>query len=69
MNRLFAKYQNLIYQLGRFGGIGLLNTAVDFSVFNILIASTGITQGFQLSLLKIVAFVVAVVHSFVWNKY
>lgn len=69
MEKLFLKYKNLIYQLGRFGGIGLLNTAVDFSIFNILIASTGITEGFQLSLLKVVAFVVAVMHSFLWNKY
>ncbi|MEK9181163.1 MAG: GtrA family protein [Patescibacteria group bacterium] len=66
---LFKKYQALVYQLSRFVGIGFLNTAVDFSIANILIASTGFDSGLQLSLLKMVSFTAAVFHSFFWNKY
>ena len=66
---LFKKYQSLIYQFLRFAGIGFLNTAIDFTIINILIVSTGVTAGFNLSLLKIVSFTVAVVHSYFWNKY
>ena len=66
---LIRKYQNLIYQFLRFAGIGFLNTAVDFSIINILITLTGVTAGLKLSLINTLAFGVAVIHSFLWNKY
>ena len=50
-------------------GIGFLNAAVDFAVFNILIAATGVAEGFGASLIKAVSFTFAVLHSFYWNKY
>ena len=46
-----------------------MNTAVDFSVINILITLTGVTAGLQLSFVNAAAFTVAVMHSFFWNKY
>lgn len=69
MDSLFKKYQSTIYQLSRFVGIGFLNAAVDFAIFNILIAATGIAEGVGASVIKAVSFTFAVLHSFYWNKY
>ena len=69
ISEIFRKYQNFIYQFLRFAGIGFLNTAVDFSVINVLITLTGVAAGFQLSLINTLAFGIAVIHSFLWNKY
>jgi putative flippase GtrA len=69
LQELIKKYQAIAYQFLRFAGIGFLNTAVDFSVINILIATTGAAAGLGLSLLKVVSFSIAVFHSYFWNKY
>lgn len=69
MNSFFQKYQATVYQFSRFLGIGFLNAAVDFAVFNILIAATGVAEGFGASIIKACSFTVAVLHSFYWNKY
>ena len=66
---LFKKYQNLIYQFLRFAGIGFLNTAVDFSIINVLMTLTGVTAGFNLAIINTASFTVAVIHSYLWNKY
>lgn len=67
--QIWQKYQSLIFQFSRFVGIGFLNTGVDFTVINLLIALTGVTAGWKLSLLNSVSFVIAIIHSFFWNKY
>ncbi len=69
LKKLWVKYQGLFYQFSRFVGIGFLNTGVDFSVINLLIAFTGITAGWRLSILNSVSFVIAILHSFLWNKF
>lgn len=66
---LFKKYQQLIYQFSRFLGIGFLNTGVDYSIINILIAVTTIASGPKFAVLKVISFSVAVIHSYYWNKY
>lgn len=58
-----------VLQLIRFGGIGLLNTAVDFGVLNFLASFFGVYKGLPLGFLNILSFSAAVVHSFYWNKY
>ncbi|MEK7124805.1 MAG: GtrA family protein [Patescibacteria group bacterium] len=55
-------------QFGRFVAIGLTNAAVDFGLFNLLFAVTGRKPGLFLWI-NIVTFVVAVTHSFLWNKF
>jgi len=69
MTSFIRNHQKLIYQFLRFAGIGFLNTAVDISFLNILIAITGITAGLPLSVLVAVSFMVAVMHSYWWNKF
>jgi putative flippase GtrA len=65
---LMQKYGPLFYQLLRFGVVGVINTGVDFGVFNILIKLTGISKGAGIIPLKAGAFLVANVNSYLLNK-
>lgn len=56
-------------QFGRFCAIGFANALVDFGVLYLLIAQTGQTDGPHYSLFKALSFLVATVHSYLWNKY
>lgn len=60
---------NLFFQLVRFVGIGFLNTALSFAVLNTLMALTGIFKGTAVGVFSVIAFSVAVLHSYFWNKY
>jgi len=54
----------------KYGMVGLLNTGVDFGIFNLLMVLTGNTlPGLALSSFKGMSFVVAVINSYFWNKY
>ena len=59
----------LKFQFVRFAIIGLMNTALDFGVLNVLIAVTGVRGGFILVLLNSISFTVATTNSYFWNKY
>jgi putative flippase GtrA len=48
--------------------IGVLNTLVNAGAFNLLMLGTGITRGVLVPIFSLVAFAVAIVHSFLWNK-
>ena len=58
----------LFSQLGKFLAVGVLNTAIDFGVLNILSMATGITAGFKLGGVNIPGFTIAVLNSYFWNK-
>ncbi len=58
----------LIWQVAKFGLIGVLNTVIDFGVLNILIFATGFDKGLPLASLNVVSFSVAVTNSYLWNK-
>lgn len=58
-----------IQQFVRFAGIGFLNTAVDFAVFNFVASTFHIYSGARVGLINTVSFSVAVLHSYFWNKY
>lgn len=55
----------------RFGLIGLLNTAIDFGVFNLLIVLFGLSasDSSRYAIFKSISFTVAVIHSFFLNKH
>src|SRR3989344_5338653 len=65
---LLSKKRPFFFELGKFGLIGGLNTAVDLGVLNILIIVTGIASGYPYSVFKGVSFLAAVVNSYAWNK-
>lgn len=49
--------------------VGVLNTLIDFSVFNLLMDVSGITRGPLFAFFKAVSFSLAVVNSYLWNRY
>ncbi len=55
--------------MGKYGVIGVLNTLLNAGVFNLLIALTGIAVGLTLDSFLIIAFIIAVINSYFWNKY
>ncbi len=59
----------LISQFSRFVAVGLVNTAIDFAVLNILSLTTGIYAGTGLIVLNSIAFLAAVTNSYFMNKY
>lgn len=56
-------------QFGKFVAVGFTNAAVDFGILNLQISLTGIESGWHYPLFKSVSFVVAVIHSYAWNKF
>ncbi|HEY4520595.1 MAG TPA: GtrA family protein [Candidatus Paceibacterota bacterium] len=65
LGRLFSFFN----QFGKFAAIGFTNAAIDFGVLNLLIHSTGTTEGFWYGVFKAVSFLAAVIPSYFWNKY
>ena len=59
----------LIPQFIRFAGIGFLNTAVDYAVFNIIASYLNVYRGQGVGYITAVSFTVAVLHSYFWNKH
>lgn len=63
--------KNLVRQVSRFIVVGVINTAVDLIVLNILIHTTGrgLHGGAYYSVFKGCSFVVATINSYFMNKY
>ena len=59
----------VVWQIAKFGSVGVLNTLVDWGVLNLLIFLTQIFSGPFYSLFKSASFVVAVLNSYFWNKF
>ncbi len=64
-----GRWVNFFNQFGKFAAIGFTNAAVDFGVLNLLISATSISTGKYYSLFKTVSFLVALVNSYLLNKY
>ena len=66
---LLEKYRKLAVQFSKFVVIGFLNTGIDFAILNLLMWQTGIYSGKYIILLNAIAFSVAVINSYFWNKF
>lgn len=64
-----GKFFTFFIQFGKFSAIGFTNFAVDLGVLNSLIALTSISVGLWFGVFKAASFLVAMIHSFFWNKY
>lgn len=63
-----GRWVSFFDQFGKFAAIGFTNFAVDAGVLNLLMYLTGITGGAGFTVWKSISFVVAVTHSYLWNK-
>jgi putative flippase GtrA len=58
----------LFHKIAKFFIVGILNTGIDFFIFNTLIVLTGIDKGFTITLLKSTSFVCAMLNSYALNR-
>lgn len=58
----------MIGQIYRFIIVGLLNTAIDFGIFNLLLSLSNVKSGFYLVLINIVAVTTAIINSYILNR-
>jgi len=63
-----SRWIPIFAQLGKFGAVGILNTAIDFAVLNILSKVLGITAGVILGGVNMPGFAIAVANSYFFNK-
>lgn len=66
-----AKYKNKMgfLQMGKYGVIGVLNTLLNAGIYNVLIFITNITIGLWVDVFFVIAFVITVINSYIWNRY
>lgn len=67
-DQIQAKYGRVAGQFIRFALIGVLNTAINFAVLNLLSLLTGVTKGEKIIWMAMVAFAVATINSYYFNK-
>ena len=58
-----------LWQVIKFGLVGLSNTAVDFGIFILLTRLFDVTEGIGIAVINVIAFSFAVTNSYLWNKY
>ena len=66
---LLAKKFAVLLQAARFLLVGGLNTFIDLGILNLLIFTGGTAVGIWFSVFKGIAFIVAVLNSYIWNKH
>ena len=65
---ILAKRLGFLWQLAKFALVGVLNTSIDFGVYNFLIATTLATKGPGIILINATSFSLALINSFFWNR-
>lgn len=65
---LIGRKISVVFQFAKYATVGLANTAVDFGVLNFLMWLTDIYKGKEIFFLNSISFLVAVTHSYAWNK-
>lgn len=65
----FLTRKPIILQLLRFAAIGVINTALDFIILNVVSKSLGIASGSRLGEINVIGFSLAVIQSYFWNRY
>ncbi len=68
MGYLLGSWFGFFNQFGKYVAIGFTNFAVDAGILNLLLSITHITQGPGYVVQKGVSFLVAVTHSYYWNR-
>jgi len=58
----------LIWQVAKFGLVGVLNTLIDLGIYNLLISATGYDKGNPVVIFGVISFSAAVINSYTWNK-
>ncbi|MDR3643159.1 MAG: GtrA family protein [Candidatus Doudnabacteria bacterium] len=67
ITRLLERFP-IIYQFLRFAAIGFLNVAINFLILNGISKALGISEGLPLGAVEAVAFVFALIQSYLWNR-
>ena len=63
-----GRWLGFFNQFGKYAAIGFTNFVIDTGVVNLLIAFSGIASGAGFSVFKSLSFIVAVTHSYLWNR-
>ncbi len=58
----------VVFQIAKFGLVGLLSTTIDLAVLNVLMESTETYRGRWFPLLKAASFLAALCNAFLWNR-
>jgi len=64
-----GRWFSFFNQFGKFSAIGFTNASVDFGLLYLFVAYFGVVAGVWYPVAKAVSFIVATLHSYVWNKY
>lgn len=65
----YIRRLRFLFQLAKFGIIGVTNTIIDLGIFNLFIYATDIATGNLILGFKIVSVNAAIISSYIWNKY
>jgi len=66
---ILARWWAPLFQFSKFAAVGALNFSIDFGVLNVLILVTSIAAGLWFVVFKSISVAVAIVNSYLWNKF
>ncbi|HSV31797.1 MAG TPA: GtrA family protein [Atribacteraceae bacterium] len=65
LKKLLCKYRSDLWQVSKFGIVGVLNTGVDFGLFSLLYLAGGL----HYLLAQVLSYGTATCNSYMWNRY